>query len=253
MTSRVVLVVLALAVLTAAARAEELVPEPSGYRTEDYRAPVPDTLAGGRVLSTADAETIWRAKSGVFVDVLPRPPKPPNLPAATVWRDKPRFNIPGSIWLPDTGYGELAATTEEYLRQGLLRASGGNRASSDRRLLSGRLLDVVERGQARAVLWLQQRRLVSRWHGWLGARQSANSRGATGAEAGRARHKVGWRRNYSISCWMVRPSANSRWSIVIGTSQTNFTTRWRSSKIRVSQTSVLPSSSILAWSRGVAP
>jgi PQQ-dependent catabolism-associated CXXCW motif protein len=129
MTSRVVLVVLALAVLTAAARAEELVPEPSGYRTDDYRAPVPDTLAGGRVLSTAEAETIWRAKSGVFVDVLPRPPKPPNLPAATVWRDKPRFNIPGSIWLPDTGYGELAATTEEYLRQGLLRASGGNRAS----------------------------------------------------------------------------------------------------------------------------
>ena len=42
---------------------------------------------------------------------------------------------------------------------------------------------------------------------------------------------------YSISCWMVRPSANSRWSIAVGTSQTNLTTRRRSSKIRVSQTS----------------
>jgi PQQ-dependent catabolism-associated CXXCW motif protein len=30
--------------------------------------------------------------------------------------------------LPDTGYGELAASTESYLRQGLLHASGGNRA-----------------------------------------------------------------------------------------------------------------------------
>jgi PQQ-dependent catabolism-associated CXXCW motif protein len=115
--------------LTSAAYADDLVPEPRGYRTEDYRAPVPDTLAGARVLSTGDAEAIWRAKSGVFVDVLPRPPKPPNLPVGTVWRDKPRFNIPGSIWLPDTGYGALAATTEEYLKQGLGRASGGDRAT----------------------------------------------------------------------------------------------------------------------------
>ena len=119
----------AVLLLLGAARADELVPEPPGYRTEDYRAPVPDTLAGARVLSTGEAENIWRARSGVFVDVLPRPPKPPNLPAGTVWRDKPRFNIPGSIWLPDTGYGALAAATEEYLRQGLARATGGNRAT----------------------------------------------------------------------------------------------------------------------------
>jgi PQQ-dependent catabolism-associated CXXCW motif protein len=129
MTDRVACVMLALVMLTSAARAEELVPEPNGYRTEDYRAPVPDTLAGARVLSTIEAEAIWRARTGVFIDVLPRPPKPPNLPAGTVWRDKPRFNIPGSIWLPDTGYGELAAATAEYLRQGLLHASGGNRTS----------------------------------------------------------------------------------------------------------------------------
>ncbi len=129
MTGHALRLILAAVVLTVAARAEELVPEPTGYRTEDYRAPVPDTLAGARVLSTREAETIWRAKSGVFIDVLPRPPKPPDLPAGTVWRDRPRFDIPGSIWLPDTGYGELAAATEEYLRQGTRRATGGNRAS----------------------------------------------------------------------------------------------------------------------------
>jgi PQQ-dependent catabolism-associated CXXCW motif protein len=117
----------AFAALTGAACAEELVPEPEGYRTEDYRAPVPDTLARARVLSTVEAEAIWRAKAGVFIDVLPRPPKPANLPAGTVWRDRPRFNIPGSTWLPDTGYGELAAPTEDYLRKGLMRATGGRR------------------------------------------------------------------------------------------------------------------------------
>ena len=120
---------LAIVALRAGCAAQELVLEPEGYRTEDYRAPVPDTLAGARVLTTAEAEAIWRAKSGVFIDVLPRPPKPSNLPAGTIWRDKPRLNIPGSIWLPDTGYGELAEATENYLRQGLVHASGGNRAA----------------------------------------------------------------------------------------------------------------------------
>ena len=61
--------------------------------------------------------------------MLPRPPKPQNLPEGTVWRDKPRFNIPGSLWLPDTGYGKLAEATEDYFRQGLARASGGNKAA----------------------------------------------------------------------------------------------------------------------------
>jgi PQQ-dependent catabolism-associated CXXCW motif protein len=122
-------VVLAIALLASMASAQQLVLEPEGYRTDDYRSPVPETLAGGRVLTTEEAETIWRSKTGVFIDVLPRPPKPANLPPGTVWRDRPRFNIPGSTWLPDTGYGELAPSTENYLRQGLSHASGGNRGA----------------------------------------------------------------------------------------------------------------------------
>jgi PQQ-dependent catabolism-associated CXXCW motif protein len=115
--------------LTALAHAQQNPPEPEGYRTDNYRAPVPATLAGVRVLATEEAEAIWRSGAGVFIDVLPRPPKPPNLPAGTIWRDRPRLNIPGSIWLPDTGYGTLAAATEAYLRDGLARASGGNNAT----------------------------------------------------------------------------------------------------------------------------
>jgi PQQ-dependent catabolism-associated CXXCW motif protein len=111
------------------ARTQENAPEPEGYRTDNYRAPVPATLAGARVLATGEAEAIWHAGAGVFIDVLPHAPKPQNLPAGTIWREKPRLNIPGSIWLPDTGYGALAAATDDYLRHGLARASGGNRAT----------------------------------------------------------------------------------------------------------------------------
>jgi len=118
--------IIATLALTLPAYAQENAPESEGYRADNYRAPVPATLAGARVLATGEAEAIWRAGKAVFIDVLPHPPKPQNLPEGTVWREKPRLNIPGSIWLPDTGYGTLAPVTEDYLRRGLIRASGGD-------------------------------------------------------------------------------------------------------------------------------
>ena len=118
------------AILAMPALAQQQEPfEPEGFRSDNYRAPVPATLEGARVLTTAEAETIWRAKSGAFIDVLPRPPRPKNLPAGTVWRDAPRKNIPGSIWLPDTGYGALPPAMADYLQRGLARASRGDKAA----------------------------------------------------------------------------------------------------------------------------
>ena len=107
------------------------VSEPDGYRTEAYRAPTPLTLRGAQVLTTPQAEGLWKAGTAAFIDVLPRPPRPAELPAGTIWHDARRLNIPGSIWLPNTGFGALAAVTEAYLRRGLERASAG----SDSKLL----------------------------------------------------------------------------------------------------------------------
>lgn len=122
-------VALALIVGAAAmARAAETAPpEPDGYRTDNYRSPVPRTLRGAQVVTTAQAEALWKSGTAAFVDVLPRPPKP-KLPPDTLWRDEPRPDIPGSLWLPDTGYGALATPIEAYLRDGLAKASGGDRA-----------------------------------------------------------------------------------------------------------------------------
>jgi len=107
------------------ARAAEVI-EPDGYRLEDYRAPTPATLHGATVIATQQAETIWRSRTASFIDVLPRPPRPRNLPEGTLWRDKPRANIPDSIWLPDTGYGELAPSMADYFSRGLQKATGGD-------------------------------------------------------------------------------------------------------------------------------
>jgi PQQ-dependent catabolism-associated CXXCW motif protein len=104
--------------------------EPAGYRTEDYRKPTPATLAGARVVTTSEAEQIWKAGGAIFIDVMPHAPRPANLPPGTIWREKPRRNIPGSIWLPDTGYGALAPATENYLRSNLARATEGDRTKT---------------------------------------------------------------------------------------------------------------------------
>jgi PQQ-dependent catabolism-associated CXXCW motif protein len=95
---------------------------------EDYRAPTPPTLFGATVLTTEAAHDIWSNHQAEFIDVLPRPPRPAGLPAETIWRPKPRSDIPGSIWLPDTGYGALAPVMQQYLTTGLAKASAGDHA-----------------------------------------------------------------------------------------------------------------------------
>jgi PQQ-dependent catabolism-associated CXXCW motif protein len=95
------------------------VAEPSGYRMDAYRAPVPETLRGAEVVTTAEAELLWREKSTAFFDVMPNTPKPAKLPAGTIWRDKVRTGIPGSVWLPNVGYGAIPKETEDYFRTGL--------------------------------------------------------------------------------------------------------------------------------------
>ena len=109
------------------ARAEELVPEPDGFKQGDYRSLVPETVQGARAIDTREAKAVFDAGGAIFVDVLPQSPRPPNLPAETIFREKPRNDIPGSTWLPDTGYGELAPVTEAWFRQNMARLTGDDK------------------------------------------------------------------------------------------------------------------------------
>lgn len=103
-------------------------PEPSGYKMDDYRSPTPATLKGARVVDNRAAEALWRDKGAVFIDTMPRDAKPANLPAGTVWRDRPRDHIPGSAWLANVGYGGISAEMTTYFRDGLSALSGGDKA-----------------------------------------------------------------------------------------------------------------------------
>jgi PQQ-dependent catabolism-associated CXXCW motif protein len=112
--------------LTPLIAAAEPVAEPDDYRADNFRSATPATLKGAHVVTTAEAEEIWKRGTAIFIDVLPQPPRPKNLPAGTIWHERPRLNIPGSTWLPDTGYGALAPPMEDYLRANLARLTGGD-------------------------------------------------------------------------------------------------------------------------------
>lgn len=105
-----------------------LPPEPTAFKSSDYRSPVPATLTGARVVTSAEAKSLHDSRSAVFVDVYPRPPKPPNLPAGTVWRDPKHASIAGAHWLPNVGYGVLAPPAAGYLATRLEALSGGDKA-----------------------------------------------------------------------------------------------------------------------------
>ena len=122
----------------AAQVAAQTVPEPDGYRMEDFRSPVPATLSGVRVVDTEAAEALWRAGDTVFVDVMPRPVRPETLPEGVIWRDRPRDSIPGALWLANSGYGALHPDMDARVRAALDAATGGDR---DRPILFFCLMD----------------------------------------------------------------------------------------------------------------
>jgi PQQ-dependent catabolism-associated CXXCW motif protein len=129
MNGRLSALAVAIQVLAAAATFPALAapPEPDGYRMEEYRAPVPATLRGARVVSTEEAAELWRSRGAAFVDVLPKPRKP-ELPEGTVWRDPVHLDIPGSIWLPDVGFGALSQEMETWYSSNLAELTGGDKA-----------------------------------------------------------------------------------------------------------------------------
>ena len=126
----IALVLISVAAIADVAQADApVVPEPSAYRLDDYRAPVPATVTGASAIDTVEAEALWREHRALFVDVLPAPRRPEKLPADALWKPLPRRDIPGSLWLPDVGRGALNLEFDAYFRENLERVTKGDKAA----------------------------------------------------------------------------------------------------------------------------
>ena len=104
------------------------VPEPAGYRMEKYRAVVPATLAGATVLSTAALERLIAERKPILIDVLSKQRKPKGRDQAQLWIEPKRENLPGSVWLPNVGLGELSPDLAEYFSTELMQLTEGDKS-----------------------------------------------------------------------------------------------------------------------------
>lgn len=95
-----------------------------GYRIARFMAQVPASVPGGVRVTTAEVEALLSAGDVVLIDVLPAPPRPDNLPRTSLWLPPVRRNLPGSTWLPNTGYGRLSDELADYFSRHLKRLSG---------------------------------------------------------------------------------------------------------------------------------
>ncbi len=99
-----------------------------GYRIADFRAPVPDTVPGGKTIHTDTVRQLLAKETGrpLLIDVMPSPPKPKNLSPTALWLPPPRQHIPGSVWLPNVGFGRLSDELDDYFRHQLAMLTQGD-------------------------------------------------------------------------------------------------------------------------------
>jgi PQQ-dependent catabolism-associated CXXCW motif protein len=106
----------------AAAISDSLFSE-DGYRLRQYRTPTPQSPSFATTLTTSQLQMMLTVHPNpVLVDVIKIP-----------WRQgrfvetEPHRNIPGSLWLPAAGLGELPEAWVEHFKDVLDQATGNNR------------------------------------------------------------------------------------------------------------------------------
>ena len=126
---RLVLFLIALVALPVSYSADG-VPEPDGYRLDDYDAPVPSTLRNGFVLESDEVGNFLKDNSVIPIDVVPMQRKPQGLNSTTFWMPPPHHGIPGSIWLPDVGRGRISPELDTAFRSVLDEVTKGDASAS---------------------------------------------------------------------------------------------------------------------------
>jgi PQQ-dependent catabolism-associated CXXCW motif protein len=98
--------------------------EPPGYWTGPINSPVPLTLTGGTVIHNAhQLRALIKQGGTVIVDVSNAPRRPEHMAPDAPWLPLPHRAIPGSLWIPGVGLGEIPVAVDDFYRQRLAAAT----------------------------------------------------------------------------------------------------------------------------------
>ncbi|MBU0902871.1 PQQ-dependent catabolism-associated CXXCW motif protein [Pseudomonas spirodelae] len=118
------LILMASLLLTSAALAEAPLFSAEGYRLSHYRSPTPISHDNARTLDTAALQQLLREQPQTrLIDVYRR-----QWLHGQFIEDELHANLPNSLWLANTGDGQLTPQWQRYLREHLRQASQGNTA-----------------------------------------------------------------------------------------------------------------------------
>lgn len=96
-----------------------------GYRATLYRSPTPQQVEGGQVIDTATLQRLLaQTPRPVLVDVYRR-----QWLQGRFIEDEPHSNLPGSVWLANTGDGELSPAWQDYFVRNLQKPLPGTRSN----------------------------------------------------------------------------------------------------------------------------
>ncbi|KRW68532.1 PQQ-dependent catabolism-associated CXXCW motif protein [Pseudomonas sp. GD03855] len=108
--------------LTAIADAQPALFSTDGYRQTQYRSPTPATAEGAKTLDTSSLQRLLaQTPDLILVDVYRS-----QWLAGQFIDSEPHANLPGSIWLPNTGDGNLQPEWASYFSDNLARVSQGD-------------------------------------------------------------------------------------------------------------------------------
>jgi PQQ-dependent catabolism-associated CXXCW motif protein len=101
------------------AQADTALFSPQGYRINQYRSPTPASAEGAQTLDTeALQRLLGQSPAPVLIDVYRRP-----WVQGRFIDTEPHANLPGSLWLANTGDGELDANWQDYFAFHLRKAT----------------------------------------------------------------------------------------------------------------------------------
>lgn len=118
------LILLASLLPTSAVLADTPLFSADGYRLSHYRSPTPLTHEHARTLDTVALQQLLREQPGTrLIDVFRQ-----QWLHGQFIEDEVHANLPNSLWLANTGDGELSPQWQNYFQRSLAQASQGNRA-----------------------------------------------------------------------------------------------------------------------------
>ncbi len=97
----------------------------TGYRINNYSQPIASAPEGATALTTEEVVAMMADGNAVLVDVTPVE-RTSETAFSGAWEPKEtRMNLPGSVWLPNVGYGVLEDEMSSYFAEQLEAATGG--------------------------------------------------------------------------------------------------------------------------------